>query len=182
MEYIKNSIFLKCLKKLGQVYLVIEEKVSSVYLSSLTHRLIAKTAESIKNGFRFSVFGRLTEINEDASRNFLQASKTTKIALDGMRNLNDRLIVFSTPSSLVTSIKSLKCDFFSKPLKVGGTIVITTITANLVLSIVLQRQITLWGGVMRGLLLFVGISGLFCNTDWSTLKTSSVLFKKGVSR
>lgn len=178
MECFESSIFLRCLKKVGQVYLAIEEKLSSVYLGSLTHQLIVKTAESIKIGFEYSIFGRLTEIDEDISKNFLETSKATKIALNRMKNLKDKLIAFSDTSSSVTSTRSIKCDFFSKPLKVGGIIVITTIMTNLFLSIILQKQITLWGWVMRGILLFIGISGLFCNAGWPTIRNYSLILRK----
>lgn len=178
MESFESSIFLRCLKKVGQVYLAIEEKLSSVYLGSLTHQLIVKTAESIKIGFEYSIFGRLTEIYDDTSRDFFQTSKTTKILLNWISKLRDATTRLSTTSSLVTSIGGLKCDFLSRPLKVGGAVVIISIMTNLVLSIILQRQITLWGWLIRGLLLFIGISRIFCNVDWPTVIDSSIIFRR----
>lgn len=179
MECFESSIFLRCLKKLRQVYLAIEEKISSVYLGSSTHRLIRNTIEAIKIGFKFSIFGRLTEIEQDVSRNFFETSKATRIALNWMRNSKDALIAFSAPSTLVTSLRSLRYDFFSRSLKFGSITIITTVTVNVILSIILQKQISLWGWVMRGLLLFIGINGLFCNVDWSTLKRNSIFLSKG---
>lgn len=178
MKCFESSIFLRYIKKIGQVYLAIEEKIGSVYLSSFTHRLIAKIAKSIKIGFKFSIIGRLTEINKDASRNFFQTSKVTKILLNWVNNLKNGTIKLSVTSNYVTSTKTLRQTFFLSPLKVGGIIVITTIMVNLTLLIILQKQITLWGWWMRGLLLLIGISGLFCNADWPTIRSNSLILRK----
>ena len=181
MEYFESSIFvryLKYLKKIRLWFLAVEEKISSVYLNSFTHRLIARAAESIKVGFKYSVFGRLTEINENVSRNFFETSRTIKILLNWIRNLKNKAMGFSTTSGFVISSRDMKHTFILRPLKVGGIIVITTIMTNLFLSIILQKQITLWGWLMRVLFLFIGIGGLFCNIDWPTLKTSSIFFTK----
>jgi len=177
MEYFESSIFVRYLKKIGQDYLTMEKKIGSVYLSSFTHRLIRKTIEAIKIGFKYSIFGRLTEIDDDASRNFFETSRTTKILLNWIRNLKNKAMGFSTTSSFVISSKDMKHTFILRPLKVGGIIIITTIMTNLFLSIILQKQITLWGWLMRVLFLFIGISGLFCDATWEDIKKTSAVFQ-----
>ncbi len=179
MGLLKSSVFLRYLRKIGQGYSSTEENISLVYLNSLTHQLIGKTAVLIKTGFRFSIFGRLTELNDGVSRDFFQTSKSTKILLNWLNYFKNWTIRLSVTSNCVTSTKTLRQAFLLSPLKVGSIIVITTIITNLVLLVILQRQITLWGWLMRALLLSIGISGLFCNADWPTLKTSSIFFKKG---
>ncbi len=178
MECFESSAFLRYFKRTRQTYLAIEGKIASVYLSSFAHGLIGKTAESIKIGFKFSIFGRLTEINEDASRNFFQTSKATKIFLNWLNYLKNVTIRLSVTSNCVTSTKTLRQALFLSPVKIGGIIVITMIMTNLVLSVILHRHIALWGWLIRGLLLSIGISGLFCNADWLTLRNSSLILRK----
>jgi hypothetical protein len=49
---------------------------------------------------------------------------------------------------------------------------------NVFLSLVLQKQIDLWGWLMRVLFLCAAVSGLFCTADWSTVEKSSIFLTK----
>lgn len=177
MEYFETCVFLKYLKKINQNYLAIENKASFICLNSFIHRLIKDVFEAIKIGFRFSLFGRLTEIEPGISSDFFETSKIIKVVLSWMRNFKDKLTNVSTGSIFFASIIALKSDFSLKPLKAGGIIVIVAVTTNLVLAMILERQLSLVGWVVRGLLLFIGISGLFCNSDWEGIKRTSKINK-----
>ena len=175
---LESSIFLRQLRNLKSVYLTVEEKISSIYLDSFTHRLIKKIIAAIRIGFRHSIFGRLTELKEIQSRDFFETSKVIKILLNWARKLKDRRVALSATSNFVIVAKDIRQDSFSQPLKDGGLIVTCAIMVNVIFSIVLRKEITLWSWLIRGLFLFAGLSGLFCQANWSTVKKTSIFLKR----
>lgn len=177
VRYFEGSIFLRCLKKPIQVYLTLEDKISYIRLTSLSHLFVDMIAKLIKTGFKFSIFGRLTE-KEDVSRNFWEGSRITQVVLEWIKNSKNRVTDSSTTSILFSSVESLKYTFFSRPLWAGSIIIITSIITNLTLSFILQKQIALQGWMIRGLLLFIGISGLFSNVNWQDLERTSLVLRK----
>lgn len=178
MKNFDGSIFLRYLSKTGQAYLTLEKKASYFCLNSLIYQLVARVVKLIKIGFKFSFFGRLTEIGQDAPRNFFEGSRIMPVVLEWIKKLKHRATDSSATSILFSSAGSLKCVFFSRPLEAGGIIIITSIIINLALSFILQKQIALAGWMMRGLLLFIGISGLFSNLNWQDLRGTSFVLRK----
>ena len=81
-----------------------------------------------------------------------------------------------------TLIVNVKEQFFNSPLKTIGMIVISLTTVNITLIMVLGRQMTLGGLFARGLLVIVGISGLWCNADATSIKKGSKIISMLHSR
>lgn len=168
MEYFKSCVFLRCLNKINQAY-----------LNSLVYQLIQNALASIRISFKFSLFGRLARVEYSISRDFFTTSKIIKIVLNSISNFKDKIAYpFATNSFLFASAQDIKYYFSLKPFKAGGLIVIAMVTTNLVLSIILQRQIILWNWLMYGLLLLIGINGLFCNINWEDIKKTSYFLKR----
>lgn len=151
-------------------------------LNSFTYRLIKDAFASIKIGFKFSVLGRLTEIGGVSLRNIFQTSKIIKAVLNWVVNFKGALSGITVDSVLFNAMETLKFDFLLSPLKAAGIMVIVAVATNLVLSLILQRQIILWGWAMCGLFLFIGISGLFCKANWEDIKSTSTVFNKILSK
>lgn len=177
IAYTRHSIFLKYLKKINQGYLAIEERMSFVYLDSFTGQLIKKIIQLLKISFQLSIFGRLTKIEQIASRDFFRTSNIIRAFSAGIRYLKYKLTIISARSSLFAYIKDMKYSFFLKPLQVGGTVIVIMIIINLVLSIIIQKQITIWHWLISGLLLYIGLAGLFCNAEWEDIKKTSFFIK-----
>lgn len=179
MDYFKGSIFLRYLEKIKQGCSDIEKNIYFTYLNSFIYRLIGRNVKLIKTGFKFSVFARLAKIEYNIPSDFFETSKTAKVVLNWGGNLKNKLInSFSASSVFFACLRALKHDFSLNSLKVGGIIIVAAISTNLALSVILQKQIILYGWVMRGLLLSVGICGLFCNANWEDIKRTSRVFNK----
>lgn len=180
MEFFENSIFLRHLNKMskGCPYIYIEERISFICLSSFSYRLIKRITAELTNIVKFSSVGRLTNIDLYALQNFFETSRIMKVTLNWAQDLYSKLTDFFIASSTFISTKGLKFNFLLQPTKVGGAIAILTIMINSILSFLLQKHITLWGWVIRGIFLFIGISGLFCNSGWQDLKKTSFILRR----
>lgn len=88
------------------------------------------------------------------------------------------MIFYLGISSTISLTEDAKEQFVFSPVKMISAIIFTTVVVNTALSFILAKQIGLWGWLMRGLFLFVGISGLSCQADWSTVKKGSVFLRK----
>lgn len=178
MEFFENSIFLRHLNKMSKVYWYIEERISFIYLSSFSYQLTKGiTAELIKI-VKSSFLGRLARIDFYVLQDFFETSKIRKVILNWAQEPYRKLVDFSVASSAFIFIKGLKFNFLLQPIKVGGAIVILTIMINSILSFLLQKHITLWGWVIRGIFLFIGINGLFCHSGWQDLKKTSFILRR----
>ena len=133
--------------------------------------------EKIKICFRYSFLGRITEIKE-INLAVLDNSRAVRCLICFYKRWRDKIIHYSKTSSTVNLAEDTKEQFVLSPAKLISIIIVTAILVNVALSIILHKQIGLWGWLMRGLFLFAGVSGLFCQADWPTIKKSSILLRK----
>ncbi|MBZ9578188.1 hypothetical protein KJA13_04165 [Patescibacteria group bacterium] len=174
---VENSILLRQLRDLKEAYLTMEAKISSVYLESLTHRLIKKMNERIKVCFRYSFWGRISEIKEIDSV-LLDDSRALRYLINFYKRWRDRIIRYSKASSTVNVAEDTRKQLIFSPVKIISIIVITAVLVNAVLSVILQKQMGLWGFFIRVLFLSAGAAGLSCPAGWPTVKKSSVFLRK----
>lgn len=176
-ELLDTSVIALSLKYLYRCYCRTEQRIGDIYLNSQTYRLINGFWQSIRVSFRFSFLGRITEIREEGNTALLDNSRTVQYLIYFYKRWRDKAIYYLNTSKTVDLTKENKQNFYLLPVKTLSIIVIIAVVTNVTLSIILRRDIGLWGWSMRGLVLFVGLGGLFCDADWSTLKNSSVIFK-----
>lgn len=172
-----TSTTISLCKHLYRSYSFIVKRVSYIYHNSLTYGFINRFWEKIKICLRYSFLGKITETKQTTSGT-LDNSRVVEHLFKFYNKWKDKIILCFKVSSTIDLAKDAKKDLYFFPVRIISIIVVTAITINVFLSIVLQKQISLWGWLIRGLLLFVSISGIFCKADWLTIKRSSVLLRK----
>lgn len=158
-------------------YKYVEQKLTDIYRHSQTHILINRFWIKTRIYFKYSFLGKITEIKQPIS-GVLDSSRVVQYLINFYKRGKDRRIQYFKTSSMSDLAKETKEQFISSPLKVINMIIVIAITGNLFLSIVLQKQISLWGWLVRGLFLSAGIAGLFCKADWQTVKRNSIILRK----
>lgn len=172
-----TSIILSLFRNFYRWYSFREQKLVSVYHDSKTCRLTRGFYGGVKVCFRYSFLGRITE-TEQTSSGVLDKSRTVQNLINLYLRWKDKIIRSLKASSTIKLAKGTKKELYFSPMKIISIIIITAITINIFLSIVLQKQIGLWGWLMRGLFLLAAVLSLFCTKDWSTVKKSSIILKK----
>jgi len=176
-RYLENSVFLRKLGDLKQVYLTMEEKRISVYLNSFSYCLFRKIVAAIKIGFKYSFLGRVTEIREPNAV-VLDNSRVARYSIDFYKRWKDEIIHYSKTSSTISLAKDTKEELIFSLVRMISSIIIITILVNAILFVILQKQMGLWSFLIRVLFLFVGTAGLSYEADWSMVKKSSIFLRK----
>ena len=176
-EISNTSIILSLFRYFFRWYSRIGQRMNTIYHSSQIFRLAEGFWARIKICFKYSFLGRITE-NEQISSEILDNSKLVQHLFNFYKKWKVKIIHLLQFSSTADIAKDTKKDLYSFPVRIISIIGITAITINVFLSLVLQKQIGLWGWIMRGLLLFVAVSALICKAEWQTIKKNSVFLKK----
>ncbi len=156
----------------------IKERLRSIYAGSVIRRMISKTSRSLVTAFRFSLFSRMADAGIEGLPNYIEASKIKSAIIDYPRNLMRKLKSYFIGSYMAASLMGIKRDFFMYPLKSGGVIVVVATVINLALSFILKKHIIVLSRILYGLVLFIGVSGLYSALTWDKIKKSSLLMGK----
>lgn len=89
----------------------------------------------------------------------------------------DRVINYLRNGPMAAFLKDTKIQLRLFPVRTTSTVLVAAVAVNMLLLSVLGRQINLYGWLMRGLLLSVGIAGLSCKADWPTVKANSIILR-----
>lgn len=176
-EISNTSIILSLFRYFFRWYSRIGQRMNTIYNSSQIFRLAEGFWARIKISVKYSFFGRITETKQISS-GILDNSKLVQYLFNSYKKWKINIIRLLRLSSTVDLVEDTKKDLYSFPVRTISIIVITAVTINVSLSLFLQKQIGLWGWIMRGLLLFAAVSGLICKADWRTIKKNSVFLKK----
>ena len=158
-------------------YSRLKQRINNIYHNSKTYRFPKRFWERLKVFFRYSFLGRISETRQTTS-GILDSSRVVQYLINLYKRGKDKATRYLRTSIVIILGKDTKEQLNISPMRVISIIVVTAITVNVVLSIALQKQIGLWGWLMRGLFLFAAVSGLFCKADWPTVKRNSVLLRK----
>lgn len=176
-EISDTSIVASLFRYFYRLYERLEQKAIYLYQVSQTYRLIQGLCKKIKIIFRYSFLGRIIETKQTSSK-VLENSRIVQYFIRFYKRWKDKIANYSRTSSTVVLVKDTKEGLNFSAVRTVSVIVGTTVIVNAVLSLVLQKQIGLWGWLMRGLFLFVACAGLSCKADWSTIKRNSILLRK----
>ena len=176
-QILSTSITILLCKRLYKWYKYIAQGRINIYYNSHSYRLLKGFWEKIKICFRYSFLGKITAIEQEKAFVSLTHSRTVQYLINFYQRWIDKIINYSRASLTTESAKYTKEEFRLSPMKITSTIVVTAIIVNVALSIVLQKQIGLWGWLLRGLFLFVGVGGISCGADWPTVKRNSAILK-----
>lgn len=176
-EISSTSIAISLSRYLFELYSNIEQKLIGIYQDSETRRLAKGHCDRLKICFRYSFLGRITEKKQTTTWG-LNNSQTIQYLINIYIRCKNWIIQSFISSSTFNLAKNIKKQLPFSPLKRISIIIVAAITVNVILSITLQKQIGLWGWLMRGLFLFVGVTGLFCKADWPAVKRSSIILRR----
>lgn len=141
--------------------------------NSWISRSLEKYLSQIKVCFRYSFLGRITEIGEEGHPEILDNSKVVRWVLNTYNIWRDRLINWANSSVMINSAIEVKKELYFLPVKTGGMVVFMAVLTNMVLSLLMGKEMGVFGWSMRGVLLFVGFWGMFCEVGWEELKKTS---------
>ncbi len=165
-----------CLRKVCQGYLDLEKGIDRLYQNSLVHKLFQALWQGTKINFRYSFLGRLTEIDDAPRSDVLENSKFAGWLLKRYAELSRAAVNCFAGSVFRNSVWSLKEEVYSLPLRTCGMITVIAISVNILLSLLLHKEINAWGWLMRILFFFLGLASLPSGTGWKELEgTSAVL-------
>lgn len=158
-------------------YGCLRHRLSYIYCNSQTYKVLNKFWEKIKVCFRYSFLGRVIEIKQ-RTLVILDNSRAVQYLINLYKRWKDRVVCYLKTSLTISLAENTKEELNFSPVKIVSIILVTAVIVNLFLSVFLHKQISSGAWLMRGLFLFVGVAGLFCLTDWPTVRKSSVFFKK----
>ncbi len=171
---IKTSRFIEIFDKLS---IFLERGLLDMFRGSRVCGFIQHCKERIKFFLSYSVLGRLSEI-KGGDRDFILAQSLVILWVVNIYKIwKQRIMQYIITSKSYSLFKEIEYNFKSSPLKTINIIMTSAVLVNVFLSLLIKQKISLFGWIMRGLFLFIGISGLNLNVDWQELKSSSVFLR-----
>lgn len=172
-DLIKTSIFVLLSREILKGCCFIRAWFGKIYKDSyLLYRWPQVFFKAIKVCFRYSFLGRFTEVEGNRYVVISENSKTFKCVRGIYKTFQERLISYSKISAAVGLGGGIKKELCSSPIRICGIIVVVAILTNIFFSLLFNKEMDL---VAWGLFLFLGVGGLFCNSDWQDLKKTSFL-------
>ena len=171
------SIILSLFRYLYKWYGYIEQRLIGIYHDSQTCRLAKGVCGGVKICFRYSFLGRISETKQTSSGAY-NRSWTVQYLINCYKRWKDKAMCYLRTSLAILLAKNTKKILYFSPVRIISIIVVIAVITNVFLSIVLQKQISLWGWLMRGLFLFSGVVCLFCKADWVAVKSNSIILRK----
>lgn len=172
------SICIAILKKIFKNYNSIDLWFIKKYQNSKIHKLISLLWKGTENKFKHSFLGRIAQIEARQNRRVLDNSKVIRWLISLYKKYKMRIIIYLKTSEINRSIMELKNDLYFSPLKIVGVFLVTTTLTNIILSFMLKKEILLFGWIVRGLLLCIGLIGLFSNANCEDLKKTSLFVNR----
>lgn len=175
---LETSIFLSLFKKTHRNFCCTEDWLNEVYKNSQIYTIIKKSWATIKIYGRYSFLGRRTELKEEKGDITIV---NNSVVVERLKNLSKKwwynLVFYFKIGKSGNLVKQFKKDFYTLPLKTLSTIIIVAVLTNIIFLILFKKEIGLFDWIMRGLLLFTGISGLNSRVDWPNVKNSSIILR-----
>jgi hypothetical protein len=154
-----------------------EQRLIDIHHNSQIYRLTKEFWEKMKTCFRYSFFGRITEPRQKTSGIF-ETSLVVQSLFNLYKKCKHQIIQLFKASSTYHQVKDTKINLAFTPIRMMSLIVIVAITTNIALSLIVQKNISLWGWLARGLFLSLAVIGLYCRADWRSVKMSSLFMRK----
>lgn len=176
---IKASIFIFWSKKIFYRCCFLKQRIVEIYKDSLINGKLIQLKDKIAVYFRYSFFGKFNQIENmgnnysilDDSRAVLWLTKIYKI-------YKKNLIFYFRTSRFFELSEETKKEFYVSPVRNGSIIIFIAMLSNISFSIILNNPISLCGWFLRGLFIFTGLAGIFCNTGWEEIKKTSFILNK----
>jgi len=174
---IETSIAVKLLRKLLKGYGYFEEAFGSASQKSLIYKPMPEFWNKVKIYSRYSFLGRASEIKKRDATFIISESRVIGRIRDACNKLKKDFCFYFNASILNTLRGELKNEFYAYPLKAISSIIFVSTFANIFFTILLKKELTILGLIIRALLLFAGLAGLNSNADWRTIQNDSIILK-----
>ena len=168
-----DSKIIRAVKGITKAYNNLESKFDKIYQNSQIHKILKRGWQGTKTNFRYSFLGRITEINDQPNPAILENSAVVKKVIRLFYSWQDKITNCAKTSALVDNVQGLKKELYFLPLKTGSFIVLSAITTNIILSLVLHKEINTLGWIIRISLLIASWGGLSSPIQWEELKKTS---------
>lgn len=173
----ETSRVIKLLNGTCTKYSSLEKRLDDIYINSLLCKMIKLFLGNMFIVFRYSFIGRITEITEeDNSKKILENSRFVKWLLRICRDWGRIITNYLKTSFTANCAAGLENKLYVSPVKTGSIIVVTALLSDIVFNII-RKEIGLLGWIIRGMLLFVGLAGLFCKIGLENLSSTSLVLK-----
>ncbi len=176
-KFSDTSIVISLFRYFYKWYDYIEQRLIGIYHKSQTGRLAKGFCRGAKICFRYSFLGRISETKQTSSGAY-DRSWAVQYLINCYKRWKDKAMCYLRTSLAISLSKNTKKTLYFPPVRITSVIVVIAVITNVFLSIVLQKQISLWGWLMRGLFLFAGVVCLFCKADWVAVKSNSIILRK----
>lgn len=153
-----------------QRYRRIEDRVSNLYINSVTHRFVRKMSENIKRYFSFSSINKISSAEGKNTIAIIDESRVVRYIASTIKAGNE-----SIAASAVRAVMEAVSSF---PTRSIGVFVTVSLLVNIILIVAMGQKMDLFGWFIRCAFLFVGFAALSSGADWKKTKATSILSRK----
>ncbi len=175
MDIFQGSLAVRAIKNIARAYNNLESGFDKIYQNSRIHKILKRGWQRTKTNFRDSFLGRITEINDQPNPAILENSAVVKKVSRLFYSWQDKITICSKTSSLVDNVQGLKKELYFSPVQTGSFIVLGAIATNIILSLLLHKEINTLGWIIRISLLTASWGGLSSQVQWEELKKTSLV-------
>ena len=174
MNIFQGSLVVRAIKNIARAYNNLESGFDKIYQNSRIHKILKRGWQGTKTNFRYSFLGRITEINDQPNPAILSNSATVKKASSLFYFWQDQITSCAKTSMMAGNARGLKKELYLLPAKTGSFIVLTAVITDILLSLVLRKEINILGWIIRISLLTASWGGLSSPVQWEELKKTSL--------
>ncbi len=170
---VNSSLLADCLRKLRRGHMNLENAICEIYRNGCVNRSAKILWRGTKTNFRYSFLGRITETDDSPRPDILKNSKFSGWLLkkySGLTREAGKSVVYAKTMNCAWSLKQ---ELYLSLLKNGGLMAVTAIGLNTALSLLLGKEISWFGWIMRALFFSLGLICLFSGVDWKILNGTS---------
>jgi len=176
-EIMNASLFISALQKIYAQQRLISSAVYKVYLDSQTCKLIFKLQNGTSLNFKYSFLGRISKIGQGQNLAILETSRAVGRLRELFDKYRDKMLNYLKTSVIANSISTLNKNLYLFPVKTASIIIIIVMITNILLSILLKKEIWLLGWFVYGVFLFIAVNGLYSNISLEELAKTSYFLK-----
>ncbi len=177
-DRIKVSFFNSFFRKIWQGYCFLEERLYSFSKESWTCILINKFWRGFKINLDYSSLGGLSRINHQ-QRQVLENSRSVKWLLNAYRQFSSIISSYAQASTLGGALGELKNIWFISALRLGSLMLITLVFIDTLSCLFFRNTISLYGYILRLLMVLAGLAGIHSDVNWGSLKETSFFLNLG---
>jgi len=163
--------------KLSERYRHVEDNFEKAYRKNVAYAFARTLFMKTKKYFRSSFIGKITDMKKGKGLLILDNSILIRWMSPIFKMMKERAADYLKQSKIVNFFKKIKGNLRLDPLKSISLIIVVLILANMVLSVLIKKEIDLFGWIIRGGFLFAALSGLFCRAGWNEVKNTSFILR-----